>query len=88
MLHAGVKGVSERSELTPCSVYFYNILISYYYYILTEFMPKEIRLTQIISSRGMVINCEKYLRIEISRLIIIAHTHVRILLNHMTYSIS
>ena len=25
----------------------------------------------------MVINCEKYLQIEISRLIMIAHTHVR-----------
>ena len=61
-------------------MHFY-ILISYYYYyyyyILTEFMPKEKRLTQIISSRGVVINYEKYLRIEISRLIIIAHMHPR-----------
>ena len=30
-----------------------------------------------ISSWGMVIISEKYLRIEISRLIMIAHTHVR-----------
>ena len=35
-----------------------------------------------ISSWEMVIISEKYLRIEISRLIMIAHTHVCILPNH------
>ena len=72
---------SDYNNNLPHS-YMFIILISYYYYyyyyILTEFIPKKKRLTQIISSRGMVINnCEKYLQIETSRLIMIAHTHVR-----------
>ena len=71
---------SDYNNHVTTFIHFYNILISnyhYYYYILTEFMPKKKKLTQIISSRGMVINCEKYLRTEISRSIMIAHTHVR-----------
>ena len=56
-------------------------------------MPKKediisTNMAHISSAWGMVIIGEKYLRIEISRLIMIAHTHVRILPNHMTYSIS
>ena len=42
----------------------------------------------ISTNTAHISSSEKYLRIEISRLIMIAHTHVRILPNHMTYSIS
>ena len=57
-------------------MHFY-MLISYYYYhyILTKSMPKKKILIR--HTYYMVIIGEKYLQIEISRLIMIAHTHVR-----------